>query len=133
MGSLDGSRAAVSSGFSLCDPRAAVSVPPFLSYSSGALRVWCSDDKVPIPCLYVPYPWRLPDHAAAASLADSAAKVPIPRIPPRSALVLSDSDDEVLIPRLIMLSCVPSTSRPFVHPRPARQASGRGRCSLGYG
>jgi hypothetical protein len=30
------------SGFSLCDPKAAVPIPPFLLQSPGALRVWCS-------------------------------------------------------------------------------------------
>jgi hypothetical protein len=49
-------------------------------------------------------------HAAAASLADSADEIPIPRFPPCSALVLCDSDDEVPIPcpRLCRLSsCTP--------------------------
>jgi hypothetical protein len=79
-----------------------------------------SDDKVPIPCLHVPSHKRPSAHAAAASLEDSDDKVPIPHFPPRSALVLCDSDDEVLIPRP-MLSCPSSTSRPFARPQPARR------------
>jgi hypothetical protein len=63
-----------------------------------------SDDEVPDPFLHVPSHWRLkPAHAAAALLADSDEQVPIPHVPPRSALVPCDSDDEVLFRALCFL------------------------------
>jgi hypothetical protein len=45
-----------------------------------------NDDEVPTPCLHVPFPPRPSALAATASLADSGDEVPIPRMPPRSAL-----------------------------------------------
>jgi hypothetical protein len=61
--------------------------------------------------------------AVAASLADSDNEVPIPCNAPCSALVLCDSDDEVLFLRPV-LSCPSSTLHPFVLPHPALQACG---------
>jgi hypothetical protein len=48
----------------------------------------------------------------ATTLADSADEVPILHRTTRSALVSCDGDDEVLFRPA--LSCVPSTSRPFL-------------------
>jgi hypothetical protein len=84
-----------------------------------------SDDEVPIACLYILFSQRLCDQAAATSLADRADEAPMPRLLPLFALVVSDSDHEVLF------SC-PACSRPFACPRPAPQASGRGRRPLGH-
>jgi hypothetical protein len=86
-------------------------VPLCLAVSGASDLV--SDDEVPIPRLYVPFPQQLSDHAVAASLADSCAEVPFPRLPPRITLAACDSDKEVLIP-LPMLFCLPSTSHPLV-------------------
>jgi hypothetical protein len=128
MDSLDGSRASVLMGSTsatpalLSQPHLPVVVPRCLGCL--ILRTWLA--RSPIPCLYVPFPRRLSDLAAASSQADSAAEVPIPRFPPPFALVSGDSDDEVLIPRPT-LSCVPSTSLPFLRPVFALQASGRAR------
>jgi hypothetical protein len=70
MDSLGGSHACPH-GFSPCDAWAAVSVPPSLLESLGALHVRCldlvSNDENPIPRLHVPPP-AISDHAAAASL-----------------------------------------------------------------
>jgi hypothetical protein len=64
---------------------------------------WVSDDDVPIPCLHVPSPRQPSAHAMTASLAESDNDVPILRIPPRSALVSCDSDDEALVPLPLLL------------------------------
>jgi hypothetical protein len=61
---------------------------------------------------------------------DSDDEVPISRIPHYSPLFSCDSNETVLILRLVF-SCFSSTSCPFVCP--ASQACGRGRCPLGYG
>jgi hypothetical protein len=78
---------------------------PQVPCASGALDV-ASDDEVPIPCLYVPSPLQLSDHAAAASIPETAADVPIWRFPPCSALVSCSSNDKALI-QCPTLSCVP--------------------------
>jgi hypothetical protein len=41
-----------------------------------------SDDEVPTPCLYVPFPPQPSDHAVATFLAGTAATVLILRFPP---------------------------------------------------
>jgi hypothetical protein len=73
-----------------------------------------SDDEVHVSCLcaYFSAPRPLSDHASATTLADSAGKIPIPWLTPRSALVSCDSYGKALIPRLA-LSCVPFTVRPL--------------------
>jgi hypothetical protein len=108
------------SHLSCCSP-----TMPCLSGASDPV----SDDEDPIPCLHVPSPRQPPAHATAASLAKSDDDIPIPRIPPRNALVLCDSEDEVLTLHR-MRSCPSSTSHPFVCPCSAPQACGR--CPLGY-
>jgi hypothetical protein len=77
-----------------------------------------------------PLPWtvwlgRMPLSSRSCSL---RAAVSAPCLQPRLALVLCDSDDEALFQHP-MLSCLPSTSHPWVRPSPALQACGR----LGYG
>jgi hypothetical protein len=60
---------------------------------------------------------RPPPHASAGSLADSGDEVHIMCFPLGSALILCDSGKEVLVPRMLLLwllSCLSSTSRPFV-------------------
>jgi hypothetical protein len=64
--------------------------------------------STPIPCLHVPSPVRPSAYTAAALLADRDDEVPIPRNPPRFALVLCDSNDKVLI-----------LHRMLVRPRPS--------------
>jgi hypothetical protein len=59
----------------------------------------------------------------SASLAESDDDVPILRIPPRSALVSCDSDDEVLVP-LPLLLVPPPLPVPLL--ALALQACGRG-------
>jgi hypothetical protein len=68
-----------------------------------------SDEEVPIPHLYVPPPQPPSAHAAAALLAD-CDKVPILHIPPCSALVSCDSNDEVGIPHILRF-----LARPRLH------------------
>jgi hypothetical protein len=80
-------------------------------------------------CVVLPPP--RPSAPAAATLpADRDEEVPIPCLPHRTALVSCDGDAEIPLSRP-SVSCL-SSSPPIVHPQPASQAGGRGRCPFGY-
>jgi hypothetical protein len=91
---------------------------------------WATELPVHARQIHVASPPRPFAHSVAASLSDSDDEVPIPRFTPLSALLQRDNVDEVLIPEP-MLSHFPSPFHSFIRPQPVPQTGSRG--PLGYG